>query len=95
MPPDSGNSGLAALVPALSKSPGLIGMAGDLMGMKSNGAVFAKVLESRTVQDHLIERFDLRKKYRTDLWEDTQKEADFAHRCGRRQEERRYFHLSA
>jgi|SRR6185369_1437812 uncharacterized protein involved in exopolysaccharide biosynthesis len=73
MPPDSGNSGLAALVPALSKSPGLVGMAGDLMGMKSNGAVFAKVLESRTVQDHLIERFDLRKKYRTDLWEDTRK----------------------
>ncbi|HZI55876.1 MAG TPA: hypothetical protein VFF39_03835, partial [Verrucomicrobiae bacterium] len=35
MPPDSGNSGLASIVPALSKSPGLIGMAGDLMGMKS------------------------------------------------------------
>ncbi|HEX4603866.1 MAG TPA: hypothetical protein VH724_07725, partial [Candidatus Angelobacter sp.] len=29
MPPDSGNSGLASIVPALSKSPGLIGMAGD------------------------------------------------------------------
>jgi len=63
MPPDGGNSGLASLVPALSKSPGLIGMAGDLMGIKSTSAVFAKVLESRTVQDHLIERFDLRKKY--------------------------------
>src|SRR5258707_3636081 len=32
MPPDSGNSGLASLA-ALSKAPGLIGMAGDLMGM--------------------------------------------------------------
>lgn len=73
MPPDSGNSGLASIVPALSKSPGLIGMAGDLMGMKSTGAVFAKVLESRTVEDHLIERFDLRKKYGTDFWEDTRK----------------------
>src|SRR5437899_6964498 len=73
MPPDSGNSCLASLVPALSKSPGLIGMAGDLMGMKSTGAVFAKVLESRTVEDHLIERFDLRKKYGTDFWEDTRK----------------------
>src|SRR3954468_23442203 len=33
MPPDSGGgtSGLAALVPALAKSPGLIGMAGDMM----------------------------------------------------------------
>jgi len=73
MPPDSGNSGLASIVPALSKSPGLIGMAGDLMGMKSSGAVFAKVLESRTVEDHLIERFDLRKKYGLDYWEDTRK----------------------
>ncbi len=73
MPPDSGNSGLASLVPALSKSPGLIGMAGDLMGVKSNGAIFAKVLESRTVEDHLIERFDLRKKYGMDYWEDARK----------------------
>src|SRR5580765_8207159 len=73
MPPDSGNAGLASIVPALSKSPGLIGMAGDLMGMKSSGAVFAKVLESRTVEDHLIERFDLRKKYGLDYWEDTRK----------------------
>ncbi len=73
MPPDSGNSGLASLVPALSKSPGLIGMAGDLMGMKSTSAVFAKVLESRTVQDHLIDRFDLRKKYGMSYWEDARK----------------------
>src|SRR6476661_10893079 len=73
MPPDSGGSGLASLVPALSKSPGLIGMASDLMGMKSTSAIFARVLESRTVQDHLIERFDLRKRYGTSYWEDARK----------------------
>jgi capsule polysaccharide export protein KpsE/RkpR len=73
MPPDSGNSGLASLLPALSKSPGMIGMAGDLMGIKSNGALFARVMESRTVQDHLIDRFDLRKKYGTNYWEDARK----------------------
>jgi capsule polysaccharide export protein KpsE/RkpR len=74
MPPDSGGgSGLASLLPALTKSPGLIGMAGDMMGMKSTSAVFAKVLESRTVQDHLIERFDLRKKYGASYWEDARK----------------------
>ena len=71
MPPDGGNSGLASLVPALSKSPGLIGMAGDLMGVKSTGAIFAKVLESRTVQDHLIDRFDLRNRYGIKYWEET------------------------
>jgi capsule polysaccharide export protein KpsE/RkpR len=72
MPPDSAGSGLASIVPAaISKSPGLMGLAGDLMGVKSNGAVFAKVLQSRTVADHLIERFDMRKKYHLSRWEDT------------------------
>ncbi|HLK54867.1 MAG TPA: lipopolysaccharide biosynthesis protein [Candidatus Angelobacter sp.] len=73
MPPDSGGSGLASLVPALSKSPGLIGMAGDLIGMKSTSAIFARVLESRTVQDNLINRFDLRKRYDKSYMEDARK----------------------
>lgn len=73
MPPDSSGGGLASLLPALSKSPGLIGMASDMMGMKSTSAVFARVLESRTVQDHLIERFDLRKRYDYKYWEDARK----------------------
>jgi uncharacterized protein involved in exopolysaccharide biosynthesis len=72
MPPDSGSSSLASIMPAaLSKSPGLMGLAGDLMGVKSTSAVFARVLQSRTVLDHLIERFDLRKKYHLSRWEDT------------------------
>ncbi len=70
MPPDGGPSGLAALLPALSKAPGFAGI-GDLMGTKTTGAVFMKVLASRSVQDDLIEKFDLRKRYHTDLWEDT------------------------
>ena len=71
MPPDSGSSSLASLMPAaISKSPGLMGLAGDLMGVKSTSAVFAKVLQSRTVLDHLIDRFDLRKKYHLSRWED-------------------------
>jgi capsule polysaccharide export protein KpsE/RkpR len=74
MPPDGGGSGLASLLPAaLSKSPGLIGLAGDMMGVKSTGAVFAKVLESRTVEDDLIKRFDLQKKYHQKYLEDTRK----------------------
>lgn len=72
MPPDGG-SGLASLLPALSKSPGLIGMASDMMGMKSTSAIFARVLESRTVQDHLIDRFDLRKRYSQKYLEDARK----------------------
>jgi uncharacterized protein involved in exopolysaccharide biosynthesis len=48
-----------------------MGLAGDMVGVKSSSAVFAKVLESRTVLDHLIKRFDLRKKYHLSRWEDT------------------------
>jgi len=74
MPPDSGSSSLASIVPAaISKSPGLMGLAGDLMGVKSTSAVFVKVLESRTVLDHIIKDFDLLKKYHLSTWEDTRK----------------------
>src|ERR1051326_5180708 len=71
MPPDGGSSsGIAALLPALTKAPGLAGL-GDLMGAKTTGAVFIKVLESRSVGDHLIEKFHLREHYGTNLWEDS------------------------
>ncbi len=72
MPPDGGSSnGLAALIPALTKSPGLAGLAADFTGAKTSGAVFSKVLESRSVRDDLIKRFDLQKHYGTKFWDDT------------------------
>jgi capsule polysaccharide export protein KpsE/RkpR len=72
MPPDGGSSnGLAALIPALTKSPGLAGLAADFTGAKTTGAVFSKVLESRSVRDDLIKRFDLQTHYGTKFWDDT------------------------
>lgn len=76
MPPDTSSSGsLAELaLPSILKSPGLsglAGMAGDLLGGKSTGALFMKVLQSRTVEDELVNRFDLRKHYHRTLWEET------------------------
>src|SRR5215469_3200198 len=77
MPPDTGSSGLASLaLPALSNSSGLsglAGLAGELFGTKNSGALFAKVLESRTIEDTLITRFDLRKRYHIKYWEDARK----------------------
>src|SRR5579884_681503 len=73
MPPDSGTSGLAAMLPALSKSPALRGFAGDNMGAKTTGAVFMKVLDSRTVKDDLIDRFDLKKRYGSTYMESARK----------------------
>ena len=74
MPPDSSSSGALGLaLPGLLKSPGLAGlagMAGDLLGAKSTGALFITVLQSRTVEDDLVNRFDLRKHYHTKYRED-------------------------
>jgi hypothetical protein len=66
MPPDSNSGGgLAALLPMFARSSSLPvgGMAGDLLGIKSTGALFARALQSETVLDALIDRFDLMKRY--------------------------------
>src|SRR5262249_54486884 len=73
MPPEGASSGLAALLPALTKSPGLTSLATDVMGAKTSGALFIKVLESRTVRDDLIKKFDLQRRYGMDYWEETRK----------------------
>jgi len=73
MPPEGASSGLAALLPALTKSPGLTSLANDMMGAKTSSALFIRVLESRTVRDDLIKKFDLQKRYRLDYWDETRK----------------------
>lgn len=40
-------------------------MAGNLLGMKNTGALFVSLLGSRTVQEQIVERFDLLKVYHT------------------------------
>jgi capsule polysaccharide export protein KpsE/RkpR len=76
MPPEGSPSALSGLLPALTKSPGLTSLATDLMGAKTTGALFIKVLESRTVQDDLIRKFDLQKRYRLDYWDETRRKLD-------------------
>jgi capsule polysaccharide export protein KpsE/RkpR len=76
MPPDSqSGSGLAMLAALSSKNgPGGMGaIAGDLLGMKSSGALFVGVLSSATVQDRIREKFDLKKVYGVKLEEDARK----------------------
>src|ERR1700737_366460 len=95
MPPDEKNSGLALLAAAAggrsssSSGGGLVGglggglgsVAGDLLGMKSSGALFVGILQSRTVQDDLITKFNLRKVYRDRLWEDARDDLEELKRC--------------
>src|SRR6266566_628909 len=65
MPPDNqSTSGLAAAVAAMSGvGAGLGGVASDLLSLKSTSDVFVGILSSRTIQDKLIQQFDLKKLY--------------------------------
>jgi capsule polysaccharide export protein KpsE/RkpR len=76
MPPDTQSTTGMAMMAALTAKAGnsnLGGLAGDLLGIKSSGALFVGVLGSRTVQDRLVERFQLRKVYSIKLEEDARK----------------------
>lgn len=75
MPPDqhSGALGMLAAMTDFSSGSGsgggggggggALGMVGDMLGMKTTGALYISMLKSETIQDDLINRFDLRKVY--------------------------------
>lgn len=71
MPPDGqSSSGMAMLSALAGRAGGVGGVAGDLLGVKNSGALFVGILESRTVQDRLVEQFDLRHLYHAGKMED-------------------------
>lgn len=71
MPPDSRSlSNLSMLAALPGQAAGLGGFAGDLLGIKSTGALFMGVLRSRTVLDRIVNRFGLNKVYGTKLQKD-------------------------
>lgn len=63
----AGSSGTGGGLSSLGGSLGSI--AGDMLGLKTSGALFIEMLHSRTVQDAMISRFDLRKVYWDKYWE--------------------------
>lgn len=79
MPPDNSSISSLGILAAMSGRAGLSGsgsngssstalnslggIAGDLLGMRSSGALFVGILGSQTVQDRLIEQFNLRRVY--------------------------------
>lgn len=81
MPPDGQSSSGMAMLSALSgKTGGLAGVAGGLLGVNGSGALFIGILQSETVQDRLVQRFDLKRVYWDRLDEDARK--DLAERTG-------------
>ena len=79
MPPDppqgQGMAMLASVVGRMSGSLGGLGSIGsELLGVKNSGDLFVAVLFSRTVQDDLINKFDLRRIYGVKRWVDARKQ---------------------
>lgn len=76
MPPDStSGAGMAILAGLAGKMGSAIGSLGaDLLGMNTSADLFAGVLQSRTVQDQLIAKFDMRRVYGDSRWVDARKE---------------------
>jgi capsule polysaccharide export protein KpsE/RkpR len=70
MPPEQADSGaLLSLLAgrgsggAEGGSAGLASLAGNFLGMTNKGALFVELVHSRTVEDHLIDRFNLQRVY--------------------------------
>lgn len=71
MPPDSQSSGSAALLSSLAGGAmpsAAASMGAGLLGGRMMGATFVGILQSDTIQNRLIDRFDLRKVYRRKLY---------------------------
>jgi uncharacterized protein involved in exopolysaccharide biosynthesis len=74
MPPDTrsmSNAALASLAPEASDTFGTY--ASTMLGLKSSGALFISILQSRTVQNRIIEAFDLRRVYGQSRWQDARR----------------------
>src|SRR6267378_1870590 len=76
MPPDDSQSGgLAMAAAALSGGAGSLGgIASEMLVLKSTSDIFVGILSSRTVQDKLIQQFDLKKLYGERRMEDARKD---------------------
>jgi capsule polysaccharide export protein KpsE/RkpR len=83
MPPDTqSGSGLGILAAMASKGTGSGtglsgfsgGIASDLLGVKSSGALFVGIVASQTVQDRVIRDFDLQRVYWDSKIEDARKD---------------------
>lgn len=67
MPPDTQSASGLGLLAAMSGKSGISGFSGgianDLLGVKSSGALFVGIVGSQTVQDRVIHDFDLQRIY--------------------------------
>lgn len=69
-PQQQQSSGVAAMLGQLG---GLAGAAGSIAGLKNPNDMYVGMLQSRTVYDDLIMKFDLKKRYNVDTLDDARK----------------------
>src|SRR5262249_14859588 len=65
MPPDTeSGSEIGSLLAMATRSGSGLGMlAGDMLGLKTSGSLFIGILRSRTVEDRIVQKFDLQRVY--------------------------------
>jgi capsule polysaccharide export protein KpsE/RkpR len=75
MPPETQSAPGMAMLAALTAKGGynLGGAAGDLLGLKTSGALVVGILQSRSIQERLVERFELRKVYGLEITGDAER----------------------
>jgi capsule polysaccharide export protein KpsE/RkpR len=73
IPPDVQSGGMLAAL-ANKAGGGLAAFGGDMPSLKTSGALFMGILQSRTVEDDLIGKFDLRRVHSTQRWESARNE---------------------
>jgi capsule polysaccharide export protein KpsE/RkpR len=73
MPPDQSGQGIASMFAAFGKSSELASIGSELFGMKTSGELFVGVLKSESVENAMVDKFDLRKVYRIRRYEDARK----------------------
>lgn len=73
LPPEQKQSTLSAMLGQLGS---ISGLSDSDLGFKNPGDLFIGMLHSRTIQDRLIDKFDLRKVYRVKRYQDARKKLD-------------------
>ena len=78
MPPEQGDRGallslLAGRASGNTDGAGLASLAGNVLGVSSTGALFVELAHSRTVEDRIIDRFNLQKVYGARYRQDARK----------------------
>ncbi|MFZ0733072.1 MAG: lipopolysaccharide biosynthesis protein [Candidatus Sulfotelmatobacter sp.] len=76
MPPDQAGQGLASMFAVLGKSSELGNIGNELFGIKTSGDLFLGVLKSETVENAIINKFDLRKVYGDRRYADARKQLE-------------------